>query len=215
MTDSPVKSNSKDVTSSKVELSMVIYPDPSLKDKVNPVSEEIAKDPHFRQCIGTLIRTMYQYAGIGLAANQIGIPMAAFVLDTRWPTFGRRKPRVFINPVVEEYKESVISLNPPGEGCLSCPYGFRAQVKRSEGVRISWYDLDWNQHEEWFTGVEAIAVQHEIDHLHGFLFVDRPRISRLKRDIFERKVKKQRRHYANGIKRVQSEVKKMALVESK
>jgi peptide deformylase len=189
----------------ELELQMVIYPNPGLHEKAAGFTEEELQKPEVREVIEAMPRTMYKYAGIGLAAQQVGIPYAVFVLDVDWPTYGTQEPKTFINPVIKEYGGGVVSLNPPGEGCLSTPYNFRAQVQRSEKIKIEWRDIDWGLHEEWFDGVEAIAIQHEIDHLHGFLFVDR--ISRLKRDIFERKVKKTRRHYLKGVKQVKKMVK--------
>lgn len=193
----------------KLELKMIIHPNESLSWKATGLKEEDVKNPEVKvkETAEAIIETMYKYAGIGLAAQQVGIPYAMFVMDCDWPTEGEHNPEVFINPVIKEYDGDVVAMSPPGEGCLSTPYGFKAQVKRSAKVQIEWRDLDWNLKTEWFEGVEAICVQHEIDHLHGFLFVDR--ISRLKRDIFDRKVKKARRQYMQGIKKIKRQIELM------
>jgi peptide deformylase len=194
--------------SQKLELSLVIHPNDGLREKASGFkhADVIDMDSEVRQIAGAMIRAMYKYAGIGLAAQQVGVKNAIFVLDAQWPVTGRHKPKIFLNPVIKEYAGGAVALSPPGEGCLSTPYGFKSQVQRSEAVRIEWRDLNWELHNEWFDGVEAIAIQHEIDHLHGYLFVDR--LSGLKRDIFNRKVKKTRRHYMQGVKAVKKKVKK-------
>ncbi len=190
----------------KLELKMVIYPDASLKWKATGLKEEDVKDPEckVKETANAMIENLYKYAGIGIAAQQVGVPYAIFVMDCDWPTEGEHNPEVFLNPVIKEYGKGVVTLNHPGEGCLSTPYGFKAQVKRADKIRIEWRNLDWELHDEWFDGVESICIQHELDHLHGILFVDR--ISQLKRDIFDRKVKKARRHYLNGAKKVKREI---------
>lgn len=203
-----VEHQAVEMTNEKLELKMVVYPDKILKQKALAFTEErvLGADRALtRQIAGAMIRNMYEYQGMGLAAQQVGCPFAIFVMDTDWVQWGTKKPCIFLNPVIKEYGEDTIALSPPGEGCLSTPYGYRAQVGRANRVLMEWKDLNWETHEAWFEGTEAICVQHEIDHLHGFLFVDR--LSRLKQDIFKRKAKKLRRRIINNQKTMLKEMK--------
>jgi hypothetical protein len=96
-------------------------------------------------------------------------------------------------------EEPVIEVNHPGEGCLSFPYNYRAQVPRASRVELEWQDLKGKKHTEWFEGMDAILVQHEFDHLLGRLFIDN--LGPIKRDLAIRKARKTRRQYAKGMKR--------------
>jgi peptide deformylase len=199
----------------KLELRMVIHPDPRLREKSIGLKEDDVMGEMketTRMVAGAMIRSMYKYAGVGLAAQQVGYPGAMFVMDAQWPITGRHKPRIFINPNVREFGQGAIALS-GGEGCLSTPYGFRSQVQRSETVTIEYRDLNWNLHEETFEGTDAIVIQHEIDHLHGNLFIDH--LSRLKKDIFNRKVKKLRKRYSDGQKAAMKEIKQAAKIKNR
>ena len=198
---------------SKLELKMVIHPDNRLRVKsIGMTEDDVTGEGKelTRMTAGAMIRAMYQYAGVGLAAQQVGFPGAMFVLDAQWPITRRHLPRIFINPNVREFSGGAIALS-GGEGCLSTPYGFKAQVQRSEKIRIEWHDLDWNLHEEWFEGTEAIVTQHELDHLQGNLFIDH--LSRLRQDIFNRKVRKIRKKYMAGFKATQKELKQFKKIQ--
>jgi peptide deformylase len=158
-----------------------------------------------RMVAGAMIRSMYQYGGVGLAAQQVGFPGAMFVTDAQWPISGRHKPKIFINPNVRAFGSNTIAIE-MGEGCLSVPYpGTRQKVERADTITVEWRDLNWEMHEETFEGTEAIVMQHEIDHLHGNLYFDH--LSRLKQDVIKRKIKKIRREYMRGFKAAQREVR--------
>jgi peptide deformylase len=110
---------------------------------------------------------MYQAKGIGLAANQVDLPLQLFVINlTGDPDDGEE--RVFINPVISK----------PGgqaeaeEGCLSIPE-VNGTVLRPEKIHVSAFDLSGNEINETVSGLLARAIQHEHDHLHGVLFIDR------------------------------------------
>jgi peptide deformylase len=196
----------KEITSTnKQELEMVIFPDDFLRIELEPFTEEQVKTPLCRNTAGAMLRTMYKYCGIGLAAQQVGVPQAIFVMDHEWPVTGKRKPRIFINPEIVEAEGDPIELARPGEGCLSLPFGFRQPVARASRVLLKWRDLNWVEHEEWFEDTAAIVVQHEIDHLFGILFVDR--MSRLKQDMFKRKMFKVRRQHKKGFKKALAAMK--------
>lgn len=194
--------------SGKLQLRMVVFPDARLRETSTGMSEDDVlgemRDTT-RQVAGAMIRAMYQYGGVGLAAQQVGFPGAMFVWDAQWPITGKHKPHIMINPNVRKFGQSTISIA-MGEGCLSVPYdGVRQKVERSNSITIEWRDLNWEMHEQEFIGTDAIVLQHEIDHLHGNLYFDH--LSKLKQDIILRKVKKTRKKYMAGWKATQKEVR--------
>ncbi|MBI3398852.1 MAG: peptide deformylase [Deltaproteobacteria bacterium] len=163
-------------------LDILKYPDPFLKTKAKPVSRV---DEEIKRLISDMAETMYFAKGIGLAATQAGVNKRVAVLDV---------------PKGDSYKkgENLIALINPEiiahggetkyeEGCLSVP-GFTAEVKRFTQVVVKAIDKDRNNIEIKADGLFAIALQHEVDHLNGILFIDR--LSKLKRDIIKRKIKK-------------------------
>ena len=131
-----------------------------------------------------MAETMYEEPGIGLAAPQVGVHKRLVVMDTDWPN-GERKLRVLVNPEIVHAEGETISQE---EACLSVP-DFSADVERAEHVIVRARDLDWRELEFDASGLEAICFQHEIDHLDGILYIDR--ISKLKRDLYVRRRKKQ------------------------
>jgi peptide deformylase len=126
---------------------------------------------------------MAEAQGIGLAASQVDVQERVIVMDI---SEQRNEPRVYINPEIEVIEPGTI---PYEEGCLSVP-GFYEAVDRPAHVMIRALDRDGNAFEEEATGLLAVCIQHEIDHLEGRLFVDY--LSPLKRDRIRKKLKKQR-----------------------
>ncbi len=116
--------------------------------------------------------------GVGLAAPQVGHSVALFIIKAK-PTV---ETQVFINPKILDVEkaakkgESKTKKDQPDEekmeGCLSVPRIW-APLKRTEKVLVEWQDLDEQTHKEWFSGLNSIIVQHEIDHLKGILFTQR------------------------------------------
>ena len=107
---------------------------------------------------------------------------------------------MFLNPkLIQVNTERGIEIPHPGEGCLSLPYGYRQPVPRPWKIQLNWIDTDGVEHTDWFNGIEAIVIQHELDHLEGHVFVDR--LSKLKQDMFKRRVRKVRRQYEKGYKK--------------
>ena len=129
-----------------------------------------------------MIETMYAASGLGLAANQVGVPSNFFVIDVGLEK-ETRDPVIIINPVITASEEEVMGE----EGCLSIPEVF-AEVKRSKHVEVKGYDLKGNELRYEAEGFLARAFQHEIDHLNGVLFWDN--LSKVKRDMLQRKFKK-------------------------
>lgn len=138
------------------------------------VAVEITKDyPALDQLIEDLFETMYHSEGMGLAAPQVGKSIRIFVIDGKplaedEPTLADFK-KVFINANISE---RCGELQPMNEGCLSIP-NLREEVMRESHIKISYYDENWEYHNEVFDGYKARIIQHEYDHLEGILFPDR------------------------------------------
>ncbi|MGF1550037.1 MAG: peptide deformylase [Sphingomonadaceae bacterium] len=172
-------------------LPIVEVPDPRLREISAPVEEV---DDDIRALIDDMFETMYAAPGIGLAAIQVGVPRRLLVIDLQEPEEEGgepvRDPRVFVNPEIIEASED---KEPYNEGCLSVPEQY-AEVVRPSRVRARWLDRDGAPREEELTGLLAICLQHEMDHLEGILFIDH--LSRLKREMVLRKLAKLRKEQA-------------------
>jgi peptide deformylase len=155
------------------------YGDTPLHDQARPVGEIT---PEIERFIDDMIETMYAAPGIGLAAPQVGVSLRIFVIDL---SVGRDPagPLVMINPEVVE--RDGVQLEE--EGCLSMP-GFNATVVRPSRVIVKGLDREGSEQRREGTGLLARALQHEIDHLDGTLFVDRLR--GIKRDLIVKRIRK-------------------------
>lgn len=158
---------------------IIKYPDPVLKKKAEPIA---AITPEIRQLAEDMLETMYASEGIGLAAPQVGESIRLIVVDVTGPE-KREEPMVIVNPEIVCSAGEVVS----DEGCLSVK-DMRSEVTRADTCTVRGLDLDGNQIEMEAVGMTSICLQHEIDHLEGVLFIDR--ISRLKRTLYDAKVKK-------------------------
>ncbi len=151
------------------------YGHPVLREKGVPVE---AITPEIRQLAADMIETMYAANGVGLAAQQIGLAMRITVIDvapseiawTGETTEGRALPMplVLINPRLSD----TTGEQAGEEGCLSIP-AINAEIKRAEQVTVTATDLEGATLQFTCTGLLARAVQHELDHLNGVLFIDR------------------------------------------
>ncbi|PSJ39873.1 peptide deformylase [Allosphingosinicella deserti] len=172
-------------------LPIIETPDPLLRQKSTPV-EQVTEE--IRTLIDDMFETMYAAPGIGLAAIQVGVPKRLLVIDLQEEedADGKpiRKPRVFINPEIVEESDQFVPYN---EGCLSVPEMY-AEVDRPDRIRARWLDRDGVAHEEELTGLIAVCLQHEMDHLEGVLFIDH--LSRLKREMILKKLAKYRKERA-------------------
>jgi peptide deformylase len=158
------------------------FPDKRLREKSKPITEVTDE---IRQLAEDMLEVMYDEPGIGLAAPQVGETIRLIVVDTDWTEDDAEKnPLVLVNPRITAEEGSVTWT----EGCLSVP-DFQADVERSECVTLEAQDLDGQPVVIEAEGLQAVCFQHEIDHLDGVLFIDR--ISRLKREMYVRKRKKQ------------------------
>jgi len=161
---------------------IVKYGDPVLARKAEPVAEITDE---IRQLIDDMIETMYAAPGVGLAAPQIGVPLRVCVIDI---SGGRRGGQVItlVNP---EFVERT-GMQLEEEGCLSGP-GYHATVARPERAVVRGLNREGEEVTIEGTGLLARALQHELDHLDGTLFLSRLR--GLPRDLIIRKIRKQQR----------------------
>ncbi len=155
--------------------------DPVLREKAKPV-EEI--NGRLQQLIDEMAETMYEAKGLGLAANQVGLLKRVFVLDLSQRE-GKPELLVFINPEIIESEGEIAEE----EGCLSIP-GYSAKIRRRARVLIRALDREGKPFEMELEGLGARAVQHELDHLNGILYVDY--LSALKKQLFKKWWKKHR-----------------------
>lgn len=154
------------------------YPDPFLKnagEDVDDFSEEL------RNVTEQMIQDMYVYGGVGLASIQVGVKKSVFVIDV---SQNKDNPQIIVNP---EIVEASTDREPFEEGCLSVP-GIRQDVVRPAEITLSWQDVDGNEYTKDFGGLEARVIQHELDHLHGVLFINR--LTQMKKILIKRALKK-------------------------
>jgi peptide deformylase len=146
-------------------LRIVQYPHPTLRHLSKPLKRV---DQELHGIVRRMFDLMYEAKGVGLAANQVDLPYRLFIINLESDPAAADKEFVFINPVLTSRKG-----NAEGEeGCLSLP-GLYADVKRPERVTLNAYNLAGEEVTMDLEGLFARAVQHEIDHLDGILFVDR------------------------------------------
>jgi peptide deformylase len=145
-------------------LRIVTYPHPTLRHVSKPIKRV---DTELQQTVRKMFDLMYEARGIGLAANQVDLPLRLFIVNLAAnPSEGEEL--VFINPVLNFPKGS----DQAEEGCLSLP-GLFGPVVRPARVRVTAYNLSGQEMTADLDGLFARVVQHELDHLDGILFPDR------------------------------------------
>lgn len=158
---------------------ILIWPDPILKQKAKPVAQV---DDKVRALVKDMFETMYAAEGVGLAAPQVGVLQRIIVLDTS-PRQEGAKPLAMINPEIIGMEGRTTYT----EGCLSIP-GEAEDVDRAERVTVRYLDVDGKEQTLACDALLAIAVQHEVDHLDGIVYVDH--VSTLKREIIRKRMKR-------------------------
>jgi peptide deformylase len=148
---------------------ITVYGDPVLRK----VTTNIEKNYEgLEKLADDMFETMHNAEGVGLAAPQVGLTSRIFVVDLS--PLGDDEPllkdfrKAFVNPYIIEKSGDKVLMD---EGCLSIP-GLREDVLRYSTIRIKYYDVDWNEYDEVYTGFTARVLQHEYDHLDGIMFVD-------------------------------------------
>ncbi|WP_435009882.1 peptide deformylase [Tundrisphaera lichenicola] len=145
-------------------LRIVPYPHPALRYESRPVTRI---DDELRATVREMFGLMYAANGIGLAANQVGIPLRFFILNLTADAEQPEHEQVFINPEIVKRHSSEENE----EGCLSLP-GLYGKVRRARKIRVQAFDLAGNPVEVEAEDLLGRAIQHENDHLDGKLFID-------------------------------------------
>ena len=148
---------------------ITVYGDPVLRKITTDIDQSFEG---LEKLVEDMFETMHNAEGVGLAAPQIGLNSRIFVVDLS--PLGDEEPlmkdfrKAFINPhIIEKVGEKVLME----EGCLSIP-GLREDVLRFNTIRMTFLDVNLQEHDEVFSGFAARVIQHEYDHLDGIMFVD-------------------------------------------
>lgn len=165
-------------------MKIVLYPHPALRAKSRPLT---SIDGSVRKQAEEMLALMYGARGLGLAANQVGLPYQMTVINPSGDPTNSEAEAVCINPVILERKGS----QEGDEGCLSFPELFQS-VRRAKTITVEYYDLNAELKRVTVSDLHARLLQHEIDHLQGVLFIDKMgflarRSSRGALEEFERK----------------------------
>lgn len=176
-------------------LPLRIWPDPALTSRAAPVTEF---NEAVKRLVGDLFATMYDEAGIGLAANQVGVLQRVLVVDLDPKRERDQDPEVDAELRADNFEGPVALINPRivassgkikwEEGCLSVP-GISEVVERKAEVTVEALDPDGKPVTVRASGLFAVCLQHEMDHLDGRVFVEY--LSQLKRDVIRRKMVRQ------------------------
>lgn len=160
---------------------ILLVPDPILRQKAKNIKKVTSKDIDFSK---KMIDIMLKAPGVGLAANQVGILKKIVTVNIHNEEKGTDKIYALFNPQIKSYSKKHIVME---EGCLSLPKQY-AEIERPEAIIVKYINEKNEAIEEKKDGFEARVLQHEIDHLHGKLFVDY--LSSLKRNMLIKRVKK-------------------------
>jgi peptide deformylase len=158
---------------------IVLYPDPIL---LTPTETVASVDDEIRALVRDMVETMYAAPGIGLAANQVGVSKRVCVVDL---SVGEREDdlKVFVNPRIVQSEGSEVAE----EGCLSFP-DIHLDIERPFTATVEAIGLDGQPFSLTASGLLARAIQHEIEHLSGRVFLQN--VSPLKRELIKRQIKK-------------------------
>ncbi len=145
-------------------LQLIQYPHPTLRFASKPLARV---DDQLRGMIDLMFQIMYEHRGVGLAANQVNLPLRLFVANPSGEKDSGQE-LVFLNPVIQKATGTIEAE----EGCLSLP-GLNGVVKRNKAVQVNAYSMDGKEINLKVEGFLARIIQHEVDHLDGVLFFDR------------------------------------------
>jgi peptide deformylase len=164
------------------DLQVVFVPDSRLKKKSVDVKEdEFGED--LQKHMENMVAKMYELGGVGLAGVQVGDLRNIIVFNSD----RSNPPGYMVNPKLVAYSEEMFDMT---EGCLSYP-GLEVDLSRPETVEIEYFTPLGEKATETFNGVNSVIIQHEMDHLRGKSILDF--LSRLKKDVYLRKIKKVKR----------------------
>ena len=160
---------------------ILLYPDPILKKVSEPIERlDSATDNLVQDLVDTMLASGHS---VGVAAPQIGVTRRVVVVDVSGSKMGRDNNHgllTMINPEIIRKEGNKVMR----EGCMSVP-DYTGNVTRAKSIVVQFLDRDGRERVINSSGFEAVAIQHELDHLDGLLFLDR--VSSLKTDIFRRK----------------------------
>jgi peptide deformylase len=139
---------------------------PDLRLPARPLAAEFLAEPEFQNLVEDLFETMREFDGMGLAAPQVDVGWQVFVYE-----LAASGPRVVVNPMLTPEAGELVE---EWEGCLSIP-GLRGLVPRHPAVRVHGVGRHGEPLDYRVEGLEARVIQHEYDHLHGVLYLDRMR----------------------------------------
>jgi len=165
------------------KLNILEFPDPRLRTVAKPIENIDSKIVKYAK---DMLETMYDAPGIGLAATQVNIHLRLIVIDV---SDQKNDPIFLINPIITEVAGEVETT----EGCLSIP-GYAEPISRYESIEYEAIDLAGNTVKRAATGLLAVCIQHEMDHLQGRLMVDH--ISSTKRQLIRKRLMKQQNQRA-------------------
>ena len=154
-------------------LPIVKIGNPVLRKKCGKVGAEMLQDPKLRKFLEGMVVTMRQAEGVGLAANQVGQGIQAIVLESRenarYPKAPSFPLEIYLNPKILKYSHT---KEEDWEGCLSIP-GYRGRVPRAREVTFEALTPEGKTVRATASGFHARVIQHEVDHINGFFYMDR------------------------------------------
>ncbi len=146
-------------------MQIVLFPHPVLRF----LSVDVQRiDDALRATVRRMFDLMYELKGVGLAANQVGLPFRFFIVNPSGDPEKKDEEQVFINPLISSRRGSDVHE----EGCLSLPKIY-SDVERPAEITIDAFDLDGQSRKRKIKGFLARVIQHEYDHIEGFIFTDR------------------------------------------
>lgn len=146
-------------------MQIVLFPHPALRF---PSVDVQRIDDALRATVQRMFALMYESKGVGLAANQVGLPFRFFVVNPSGDPAKKEEEQVFVNPTITSRRGSDVHE----EGCLSLPKIY-SDVERPSDITIESFDLNGQFSKRKYKGFLARVIQHEYDHLEGFIFTDR------------------------------------------
>ena len=168
------------------ELKLIPPTDPRVQSAIAPFNNDMLKDEGFKdrkELSDTMFETMKKYGGIGLSANQVGLPFNMFVLGDH-PEVEKNLKMTCFNPIIVSASADQVMMK---EGCLTFPFVF-LNIKRPRKVVVKYEDENGDLQEGHLDGMVSRVFQHEYDHMLGKTFVDG--VSKLKLDIAYKKAEK-------------------------
>lgn len=157
-------------------MEIVKYPNDIL---TKPCSVVLEFTPELHQILDDMYQTMVRARGVGLAANQVGLDLSMFIMKTKAGDLIEA-----INPFIVGFSQEKANLR---EGCLSAPNEFDTVEERCNEVELKYQDRNGIAHRKTFSGIDAVCVQHEYDHINGIFFFSKLKLNRQKRRQLERK----------------------------